>query len=256
VTWLVFDSAGATVIVIGGSIIAPRAAYALGLTGLVADAVIVAVVIAASAPFGLGSVRRVVQIARQLALIVIPAPEDGGGEELDLGLAPRRALTLMFELAIACVVTIPVVATIQPFTGTASLVVGGIVVFLLAVTYRSIYDFTQHVRAGSELILELMQTAKTTGPHEAQPIGPQLENVLPGFGGLVSITLADASSAVGKSLAQLDLRAKTGATVLAIGRGGGGFATPTPNEPLQGGDVLALTGSDEALSAAKLVLGV
>jgi monovalent cation:H+ antiporter-2, CPA2 family len=254
VMWLVFDSAAATVIIIGGSIVAPRVVYALGLTGYIAGAVIVAIVIGASAPFGLGAVRRVVQIARLLALIVIPA---AGGEagEMDLGRAPRRALTLMFELAIACVVTIPIVAIIQPFTGTATIIIGGIVVLLMTITYRSINDFTQHVRAGSELILELMQTSPVSAQHEAPPIGPQLENVLPGFGGLVSVTLADGSDAIGKSLAQLDLRAKTGATVLAIGRSGGGFATPTPNEPLQSGDVLALTGSEEALTAAKAALG-
>jgi CPA2 family monovalent cation:H+ antiporter-2 len=144
-----------------------------------------------------------------------------------------------------------VVATIQPFTGTASLVVGGVVVFLIAITYRSIVDFTQHVRAGSELILELMHSA----PQEAVPIGPQIETMLPGFGGLVSVTLPGTSPAVGKSLAELNLRARTGATVLAIGRGGGGFASPTPSEPLQAGDVLALTGSDDALEAAKRALG-
>jgi CPA2 family monovalent cation:H+ antiporter-2 len=243
---LAIDTAAVVVIVIGGSILGPRAIYSTGLSGFTANAIIAVAVIALSAPFGLGAVRRVVQIARMLALIVIP---EGG--EVDLGRAPRRALTLMLELAIAAVVTIPVVATIQPFTGTASLVVGGVVVFLIAITYRSIVDFTQHVHAGSELILELMKSA----PEETATIGPQIETMLPGFGGLVSITLADTSSAVGKSLAELNLRARTGATVLAIGRGGGGFATPTPSEALAAGDVLALTGSDDALEAAKRTLG-
>jgi CPA2 family monovalent cation:H+ antiporter-2 len=243
---LAIDTAAVVVIVIGGSILGPRAIYSTGLSGFTANAIIAVAVIALSAPFGLGAVRRVVQIARMLALIVFP---EGG--EVDLGRAPRRALTLMLELAIAAVVTIPVVATIQPFTGTASLVVGGVVVFLIAITYRSIVDFTQHVHAGSELILELMKSA----PEETATIGPQIETMLPGFGGLVSITLADTSSAVGKSLAELNLRARTGATVLAIGRGGGGFATPTPSEALAAGDVLALTGSDDALEAAKRTLG-
>jgi CPA2 family monovalent cation:H+ antiporter-2 len=243
---LAVDTLIVVVIVIGGSILGPRAIYSTGLSGFTANAIVAVAVIALSAPFGLGAVRRVVQIARLLALIVIPA-----GGELDMGRAPRRALTLMLELAIAAVVTIPVVATLQPFTGTASLVAGGVVVFLITITYRSIVDFSQHVRAGSELILELMRSA----PEQTAPIGPQIETMLPGFGGLVSITLATTSPAVGKSLAELNLRARTGATVLAIGRGGGGFATPTPSEPLQAGDVVALTGSDEALAAAKLAFG-
>lgn len=245
---LAFDTAAAVVIVIGGFLVGPRLVETAGLEGWVGEAIIVAAVIAASAPFGLGAVRRVVQIARLLALIVIPA-----GAGVDLGRAPRRALTLMFELIISAVVTIPVVAAIQPFAGNGAIIVGGIVVFLIAITYRSINDFTQHVRAGSEVILELMQNASPEETHE--PPTADIEKVLPGFGGLVSIKLVDGALAVGKSLAELDLRARTGATVLAIGRAGGGFATPEPKQPLAAGDVLALAGSDEALAAAKDALG-
>lgn len=275
---LAFDSAAVVAVVIGGSVFGPRLASAAGLEDTVAKVVVVVATIAAAAPFGLGAIRRVVQTARLLAFIVIPAqvhpaaptsdvlptPADPIALQvqpdvvlahMDLGRAPRRALTLMLELVIAAVVSVPVIATVQPFTGTAALVVGAVIVFIGAIAYRSIVDFTQHVRAGSELILELIQT-QPSGQH-AEPIGTQLESVLPGFGGLVSVTVEPNTAAVGRSLAQLDLRARTGATVLAIGRGGSaGFATPTPNEPLAAGDVLALTGSDEALAAAKQALAM
>jgi len=275
---LMLDSAAVVAAVIGGSIVGPMLAGAAGLEDTLATVVVVVATIAASAPFGLGAIRRVVQTARILAFIVIPAqvhpaaptpetlpspadaiapqvPPDVALAHMDLGRAPRRALTLMLELVIAAVVSVPVIATVQPFTGTAALVVGAVIVFIGAIAYRSIVDFTQHVRAGSELILELIQT-QPSGKH-AEPIGPQLESVLPGFGGLVSVTVEPNTAAVGRSLAQLDLRARTGATVLAIGRGGSaGFATPTPNEPLAAGDVLALTGSDDALTAAKQALAM
>jgi K+/H+ antiporter YhaU regulatory subunit KhtT len=39
--------------------------------------------------------------------------------------------------------------------------------------------------------------------------------------------------------------------VLAIVRGGRGMAPPPPAEPLEAGDVLALAGSPEAISAAR-----
>ncbi len=264
---LAFDSIVVTVLVIGGSVIGPKLAFTAGLEGWLATTVVVVAVIAACSPFGLGAIRRIVQIARILALIVIPESSAEPADKdltpaaqtvmpafpaMDLGRAPRRALTLMMELTLSTLVAVPVIAAVQPFTGTASLIVGGVIVIIGGITYRSIVDFTQHVRAGSELILELIQT-KPSGEH-AEPIGPQLESVLPGFGGLVSVTLEPQSAAVGRSLAQLDLRARTGATVLAIGRGGGGFATPTPNEALAAGDVLALTGSDGALVAAKAAL--
>jgi K+:H+ antiporter len=119
------------------------------------------------------------------------------------------------------------------------------VIVLLTITYRSIVDFNQHVRAGSELILELLHQ-----PEQQQPLA-QIETMLPGFGGLVSLTLDERAPAVGKSLAELNLRARTGATVLAISRGEGGFATPEPHEPLRAGDILALAGSDDAIASAR-----
>jgi CPA2 family monovalent cation:H+ antiporter-2 len=46
----------------------------------------------------------------------------------------------------------------------------------------------------------------------------------------------------------------TGATVLAITRGGEGLLIPTAKEVLQVGDVLALAGSHDAINAAKDLL--
>jgi CPA2 family monovalent cation:H+ antiporter-2 len=164
---------------------------------------------------------------------------------LDLGASPRRALKMMLELAIAGVVAIPSIAATQPFIGTTGLIVITVVIALIAITYRSIVDFDEHVRAGSELILELLHQP------QPEPLG-HVETMLPGFSGLTSITVG--ASCAGRSLAELDLRARTGATVLAIARGEGGFATPQPTEPLHAGDVLALFGSDEAIAAARSAL--
>jgi CPA2 family monovalent cation:H+ antiporter-2 len=63
-----------------------------------------------------------------------------------------------------------------------------------------------------------------------------------------------ASPAVGQSLADLNLRGRSGATVLAISRDGESIAVPTAGERLQAGDVLALAGSHEAIDAAKEML--
>jgi len=62
------------------------------------------------------------------------------------------------------------------------------------------------------------------------------------------------SPAVGKTLAELNLRGVTGATVLAVTREGGGVVVPTAQERLRAGDVLALAGSHEAIDAAKKLL--
>jgi Na+/H+ antiporter NhaD/arsenite permease-like protein len=61
-----------------------------------------------------------------------------------------------------------------------------------------------------------------------------------------SITLSDDAPALGLTLTQLALRAKTGATVASITRDGVAVP-PDPREPLRGGDVLALTGTPDAV---------
>jgi CPA2 family monovalent cation:H+ antiporter-2 len=58
----------------------------------------------------------------------------------------------------------------------------------------------------------------------------------------------------GKTLADLDLRGRTGATVLAIERRDGPSIVPSGSEPLQAGDVLALAGSREAVTRALALL--
>ncbi|HKC47370.1 MAG TPA: TrkA C-terminal domain-containing protein [Gemmatimonadales bacterium] len=50
------------------------------------------------------------------------------------------------------------------------------------------------------------------------------------------------------------VRGRTGATVLAVTRAGGGVIVPTAKERLQAGDVLALAGTHEAISAATAAL--
>lgn len=67
-------------------------------------------------------------------------------------------------------------------------------------------------------------------------------------GGFTSITLPDEAAAVGKTLAQLNLRARTEIAVVTVARDGGGPAAPSPLEPLRGGDVLTLSGPSERLT--------
>ena len=241
---LVLDTTAIGAIVIAGATVAPRAAAAVGLVGVPAAAAVIAVAVALALPFGISLVRRIIVVARVIALEVIPA-----GPDLDLGGAPRRALRLTIELAIVLAIAVPFVAITQPFVPGGILVGLVVVIAVVVVAVRSLRDFDGHVRAGSAVILEML----TLQPDRVEALGA-IETILPGFGGLHSVKLAAVSPAVGHSLAQLDLRARTGATVLAIGRGEHGLASPSPHEPLCVGDTLALTGSDEAIAAARAAL--
>ena len=218
-------------------------------------AIVIAIVIAsatldmqllalAALPFAVAMIRQGTLLARRLAAEVIPA----AASSVDLGRAARRALVTTFELGITLAIVVPAVALVQPFVPGSLAVLLLVALVLVVVMRRSAADFAGHVRAGSELILEML-----TQP-QPQP-DTQIETILPGFEGTTTLALPAGASGVGRSLAELDLRAKTGATVLAIARGDHGLATPSPSEPLQAGDVLALAGSDEAIAAAREALG-
>ncbi|MBC7976930.1 MAG: cation:proton antiporter [Myxococcales bacterium] len=259
---LVLDTCVIIAIVIAAATAAPYIRATLGLSGAVERIIVVGGAVAVIAPFFVSLVRRIMVIARMLALEVIPVRGEldlgpaAAAVSLDLGRAPRRTLTVMFEAGIGLVVSVPLVAATQPFVAGGPVVILIVMVAMGVVAQRSLRDFDGHVRAGSEMILELMrQPTAAAASHAPQiPTLETIETVLPGFGGIASVTLAATSPAVGQSLAGLDLRARTGVTVLAIARGDHGTVTPSPTEPLHAGDVLAMTGSDEAITAARRML--
>lgn len=70
----------------------------------------------------------------------------------------------------------------------------------------------------------------------------------------VESTTLPARFAAGHSLRTLDVRARTGANVVALDRGGRHLANPDPDLPLQAGDRMFLLGSPEEIRAALLLL--
>lgn len=241
---LALDAAALVAVLIAESTIGVRALDDLALGEAARTALRVAITGAIAAPLVISMMRQIAVIAHRLAVEVIPA-----AGAMDLGRAPRRALVVTFELAIALAVIVPIVALLQPFLPGSFVVLIVVALVLVLVMRRSIADFHGHVRAGSEVILELL-----SGPASGHQLS-QVSTILPGLSPTALFNIPDGAVAVGKSLAQLDVRARTGATVLAIGRGTQGLATPPPDEPLRAGDLLALAGSEEAVRAAQELLG-
>jgi CPA2 family monovalent cation:H+ antiporter-2 len=124
--------------------------------------------------------------------------------------------------------------------------------------WRSTTNLQGHVRAGAQVLLDALaaqtRRAQTAPPEESLE---QVHALLPGLGALVAVRLDPGSAAIGKTLAQLKLRGRTGATVLAVTRAQGGVIVPTAAERLQAGDVLALAGTHDAIAAARAsILGM
>jgi len=147
-----------------------------------------------------------------------------------------------------------VVAITQPFLpGVPLVAVLAVVLLALAVGFwRSATNLQGHVRAGAEAVVEAL-AAQSRSPGGRAELA-DIHAVLPGIGEPVPFRLEDGSPAVGRTLAQLNLRGRSGATVLAIRRGAGSVVVPGPSEQLRSGDVLALAGTEEAVTLARQLL--
>jgi CPA2 family monovalent cation:H+ antiporter-2 len=210
---------------------------------------------ALSAPFCIGIVRVTQKLGAALADRVLP--ETGPGK-VDLAGAPRRALVVTLQLVVVLLVGTPIVALTQPFLpGLAAAIALGLVLVLLGIAFwRSAENLEGHVRAGAQVIVEALASQSRVQSSEGVRYSlDAVHELLPGLGELVPIRLEPESPAVGRTLAQLDVRGLTGATVLAINRGRQGVVVPTAHEVLHEGDVLALSGSHDAVSAAIALLG-
>ena len=226
----------------------------VGLPELVARTLAIAAAIALATPFCVGVVRISQKLGLTLARLALPTEKD---RRVDFAAAPRRMLVVTFQLAGVLLVGLPLLALTQPFLpGPSGALVLALVMVMLGVAFwRSATNLQGHVRAGAEVVLEALaaqsrprSTATTTDTLE------QVHQLLPGLGALAAVRLDQGSVVIGRTLAQVNLRGLTGATVLAITRADGGVLVPTAGERLRVGDVLAVAGTHEAIEAAKSAL--
>lgn len=280
---LVLDVALLLAITIGTSVGIDGLAFffqrKLGISPEVAHFSIIAAAVALALPLAAGVVRLARRLGLALAAAALPEAQEGA---VDLAAAPRRALVVTLQLAVILVTGLPLLAVTQPFVdGVYTGVAFGLLLVVLAISFwRGATDLDGHVRAGAQVIVEaLVNQAKNGGATaEGAAASPEahasslesIHQLLPGLGEPASLRLLPDSPAVGKSLAELNLRGITGATVLAIhrhagsdsagsdskrnGSGDASLYVPTADDVLQAGDVLALAGSHAAIDAARALL--
>ena len=212
-------------------------------------------VLVVALPLVLGLVAASRRLGALLAEQALPPAPAG---RADFGAAPRRALLVGLQLGVLLAVLVPALALTQPFVPVLS--GAPILILLVAIVgvsfWRSATDLQAHVRAGAEVILEALRQA---GPADdkrevAALTAPQVEQLLPGLGSVAEVHVAAGMRADGATLRQLDLRGRTGATVVAVQRGEDCLASPGGATRLQTGDILAVAGTREALSAATELL--
>jgi len=253
--WLVLDVLCFGGVVIATSLFLEKLSLRLGensgLSHALARGLVLLCAAAVAAPFAIGIVRLACVLGRELAAAALPHQEGG---EPDFAAAPRRAFVVALQLAVVILVGGPLLALTQPFVPVlyeASVVLIGLGI-LTVVFWRRATALEAHVRAGAQVVVEALQRQ-----NPAEDEKPSLESVqplLPGLGDLTPLRVGSGSPAVGRTLAALDLRARTGASVIAITRDGRGIIAPSGRELLHEGDVLALAGSSEAIDEAAELL--
>jgi monovalent cation:H+ antiporter-2, CPA2 family len=254
---LLLDAALLMALLVGTAVsldrVAPVLAERTGLDPDLAAALFVGAAALLAVPFLAGILGLARRLAGELAQAAFPARSPKGP---DLAAAPRRALLVAIEIAVVLITALPLLAFAQPFVGGFSTAIAGaaLTALLVAMLWRSVANLEGHVRAGAQVIVEVLAAS---GRPNAAPDANALDRVdalLPGLGHLVPIEIPASSPAVGRTLAEVDLRGQTGATVLAIRRGSSALTVPSAQETLRAGDVLALTGSDDAVAAAAEIL--
>ncbi|HSM18018.1 MAG TPA: cation:proton antiporter [Gemmatimonadales bacterium] len=252
--YILIDAAIIAGIVAGTSVALPRIlpilarSLALGVT--IGRLVVVAAALALAFPFLIGLVRSSRSLAHTLATSAFPTVEHG---KVDLGLAPRRALLVTLEIFIVLLVGAPLVAVTQPFLPTY----GGLAVLVVALVlfgaafWQSARNLEGHVRATAGMVVHAL-ARQVSG--ERPSALEEVRRLAPELGSLTPLTIRPGSSAVGKSLAQLNVRGMTGATVVALCRGEDRIVFPKATETLLEGDLLALSGAEHAIDEAKQLL--
>jgi CPA2 family monovalent cation:H+ antiporter-2 len=252
---LVIDALGLIAVAVGGAMLRDPVSW------LVSDVAVAPwvirlsfelIILVALLPFAFGLARAARKLARLLGEQLLPLDDAG---RPDLANAPRRTLIVVIQLAVVVAFGAPVLLVTQPFVQgpSSALVLGAVLLGMLVVLWRDSGNLDGHLRAGAEVVLALLRPTSKSEQSE-QGLDDRVAELLPGIGHVEGVAIQPGAPAIGRSLAELDLHAQTGAVVLAIARTGGDLIQPDAEIRLQQGDVVAVMGGSDAVSAARSLL--
>ena len=248
---LLLDALAVLAIVLGYPIVHRRLISLIGSVSVsagVARLVLVLVTLILLAPFVFGIVAVARRLGLGLAAAALPPPARG---KVDNAFAPRRLMGLTMQIAVVLLVGAPLVAITQPFLPAFGgiLVLAGVLALLGIGFYRSASELQGHLKAGAEVVVAAL--AKQSAADSSVDLARRL---LPGLGDFTAAQVGEGSEADDRTLTELNLRGRTGATILGLLRGDRRIPFPDAGERLQAGDLVALTGSHDAIKAAQALL--
>jgi len=222
----------------------------------VARLIVIGGAIAIGIPLVIGLLQGARRLGLELAIRALPTAAEG---KVDIAAAPRRALLVTLQMAIILAIAIPLLALTRPFAPGFSMEIA--LVLLMVVVgigfWRSATNLEGHARAGAEVIAGALSRQMSNHGTPAEQMERTIEQVhsfLPGLGEPTPVRVGPGSAAAGKTLAELNLRGLTGATVLAILRADAQVLAPHGREMLRSGDLLAVAGTTEAVEAARAMI--
>ena len=164
------------------------------------------------------------------------------------GASAANALIELLQITILLVAAVPLLAIVQPFMepveGIGIIVIT--IVLMIVVVTRSARQMQGQIRNASRLIAAALRGTRAGAEGESYEV--------PGIGMITPVSVRPDSDGVGRSLAEMDLHANSGAVVVAIGRGDAEVVVASGEEILRSGDILELAGSSAAVASARRLL--
>lgn len=222
------------------------------VTAVSAPAIVTVLALVVAIPLLIGLVRTTVQLSRLLGTELLPVDDTTSSDAARVAV---RTLRAFIYLLVVLAVGVPAIAVLRPLLGIP---IGGPVLLALVLGFSAYLWWTtsaveDEFRSGTERLATAL-AERVALPNDTAPVGAT--GTLPGLETVERVTLGALDHAVGMTLAELDLRAKTGVTVIAIYREGGRSVLPTGRERLEAGDVLGLVGSPDAIGSALQLIAV
>jgi CPA2 family monovalent cation:H+ antiporter-2 len=152
-------------------------------------------------------------------------------------------------IAIAVPMTLLTLPFVPPYG-----VLGVIAAYLLILGlgfWRTATDLDKHTRAGAELVVHALAKQAHSGDTQTFEV---VRELLPGMGTIVPLEVQLGSEAAGSTLGELNLRGRTGASIVALTRNGQRQPLPTATTRLEVGDMVAISGSGNAIGLAAALL--
>ena len=202
------------------------------------------IAIALALPFGYLLMKNITALSHMIA-----HPSDAAADT-PAGRVAEAAGKAVIQVGVILALGLPAVVFLgwlgSPYPGAGLAVV---LVIALVLMWRRAGAVQKEVRTGAGRILDMLARQVADEPDDDTP------SLIPGLGDLVHLSLLSSSYAIGKTLAELDVRARTGATVVAIHHPDTPDAVvPHGHEKLSTHDGLTLMGTREAKQAALMLL--